>query len=212
MVDTLTIINHPLIQDKLTRMRDVNTPPPIFRGLMRQVGALLAYEAMRDLPVGERSIETPLETGVFPCLDGPNICLASVLRAGNGLLDGALDIAPEAQVAHLGFYRDEETLRPVEYYFNRPPNIEARCVFVVDPMLATGHSAIAAVEKLKQVGAQQMSFLCLLASPEGAQAFAKAHPDVRIYTASLDRQLSDKGYILPGLGDAGDRLYGTIDI
>ncbi len=209
MADTLTIINHPLIQDKLTRMRDQKTPPPEFRALMRQVGALLAYEAMRDLPICERVHETPLEAQPFPRLEGPEICLASILRAGNGLLDGALDIAPEAHVAHLGLYRDEETLEPVEYYFNKPPNIEARHVFVVDPMLATGHSGAAAVEKLKQAGAQQLTFICLLAAPEGVKAFADRHADVPIFTAALDRQLNEKGYILPGLGDAGDRLYGT---
>jgi uracil phosphoribosyltransferase len=170
---------------------------------------LLTYEVTKDLELGLREIETPMETGRFPWLEGRRICFVSILRAGNGLLDGMLDLVPDARVGHIGLYRDHATLKPVQYYMKLPEAIGEREVILVDPMLATGNSAIAAVKKLKEAGAKRLKFMCLLAAPEGAEAFGKAHPDVPVFTAALDRQLNDKGYILPGLGDAGDRIYGT---
>ena len=206
----LTIVDHPLVQHKLTEMRDKTTPPPIFRRRLREISFLLAYDAMKNLDVTTREIETPLEAGSFPALEGKDICLVSILRAGNGLLEGILDLVPEARVGHVGLYRDHETLEAVEYYFKVPEAIEARQIFVVDPMLATGHSSAAALTKLKEAGAKRMKFICLVAAPEGVDHLADQHPDVPIYTAALDRQLSEIGYILPGLGDAGDRIYGTV--
>jgi uracil phosphoribosyltransferase len=209
MPDNLTVVNHPLIQHKLTLMRRVETPTADFRRLLREISMLLAYEITRDLPITKQRIQTPLMGMNAPVLEGKKLCFVSILRAGNGLLDGMLDLLPSARVGHIGLYRDPETLVAIEYYYKVPQDLGDRLVIVVDPMLATGNSAIAAVEKLKQGGVQQMKFLCLLAAPEGVKAFGEAHPDVPIYTAALDERLNDHGYILPGLGDAGDRLYGT---
>ena len=205
----INIIDHPLIQHKLTLMRDQETSTRTFRALVNEVAMLLCYEVTRDLPLSTRSIQTPMETMNAPVLVGKKLCFVSVLRAGNGLLDGMLTLVPSARVGHVGLYRDHDTLEAVEYYYKVPQDISERLVVAVDPMLATANSAIAAVTRLKQGGAKNLRFLCLLAAPEGVKAFNEAHPDVALYTASVDRQLNDKGYILPGLGDAGDRIYGT---
>jgi uracil phosphoribosyltransferase len=205
----LTLIDHPLIQHKLTLMRDENTAAAVFRQLLREIAHLMAYEVLRDLPLDPVQITTPLETIQSPKLAGKKLCFISILRAGNGLLEGMLDLVPSARVGHVGLYRDPETLRPVEYYKKFPRALEDRLCIVVDPMLATGNSAVAAVQKVKGAGAKNIKFVCLLTAPEGVEVFAGAHPDVPIYTASIDRQLNDHGYILPGLGDAGDRIYGT---
>lgn len=204
-----TIVDHPLVQHKLTIMRDKATSTQGFRRLLREISLLLCYEVTRDLPVVHQTIETPICEMESPTLAGKKLVFASVLRAGNGLLEGMLDLVPSARVAHIGLYRDPETLKPVEYYFKAPEDLNERLVIVVDPMLATANSAIAAVEKLKQRGANNLRFLCLLAAPEGVAKFNEAHPDVSIYTASVDEKLNDHGYIVPGLGDAGDRMYGT---
>ncbi len=204
-----TIVDHPLVQHKLTIMRDKATSTQGFRRLLREISLLLCYEVTRDLPVVHQTIETPICEMESPTLAGKKLVFASVLRAGNGLLEGMLDLVPSARVAHIGLYRDPETLKPVEYYFKAPEDLNERLVIVVDPMLATANSAIAAVEKLKQRGANNLRFLCLLAAPEGVAKFNEAHPDVPIYTASVDEKLNDHGYIVPGLGDAGDRMYGT---
>lgn len=205
----ITIVDHPLVQHKLSLMRDKNQPTAYFRQLLRETALLLAYEVTRDLPLETKRIETPIEAMDAPVLSGKKLCFVSVLRAGNGLLEGMLDLLPSARVGHIGLYRDPETLEAVEYYYKVPQDIGERLVIVVDPMLATANSGIAAVDRLKQGGARQIKFLCLLAAPEGVAAFTAAHPDVPLYTAALDRELDDHGYILPGLGDAGDRLYGT---
>jgi len=203
------LVDHPLIQHKLTIMRKADTPSSLFRQLLQEISQLLTFEVCRDLKTEPVLIETPLETMEGQKLAGKKLCLVSILRAGNGLLDGMLDIIPSARVGHIGLYRDHETLKPVEYYLNLPDAIEDRLTLVVDPMLATGYSAIAAVDRLKKAGARQIKFVCLLAAPEGIDAFYDHHPDVPIYTAAIDRQLNDHGYIMPGLGDAGDRIYGT---
>ena len=203
------LVDHPLIQHKLTIMRKADTPSSLFRQLLQEISQLLTYEVCRDLKTEPVLIETPLETMEGQKLAGKKLCLVSILRAGNGLLDGMLDIIPSARVGHIGLYRDHESLKPVEYYLNLPDAIEDRLTLVVDPMLATGYSAIAAVDRLKKAGARQIKFVCLLAAPEGIDAFYDHHPDVPIYTAAIDRQLNDHGYIMPGLGDAGDRIYGT---
>ena len=208
-MDKITIVDHPLVQHKLTLMRDKDQPTAYFRQLLRETALLLAYEVTRDLPLETRRIETPIEPMEAPVLAGKKLCFVSVLRAGNGLLEGMLDLLPSARVGHVGLYRDPETLEAVEYYYKVPQDIGERLVIVVDPMLATANSGIAAVDRLKQGGARQIKFVCLLAAPEGVEAFSAAHPDVPLYTAALDRQLNDHGYILPGLGDAGDRIYGT---
>ena len=205
----LTLIDHPLIQHKLTLMRDANTAAAVFRQLLREIAHLMTYEVLRDLPLDPVDITTPLETIKSPKLAGKKLCFISILRAGNGLLEGMLDLVPSARVGHVGLYRDPETLRPVEYYMKLPRAIEDRLCIVVDPMLATGNSAVAAVSKVKESGAKNIKFVCLLTAPEGVEVFAEAHPDVPIFTASIDRELNDHGYILPGLGDAGDRIYGT---
>ena len=209
MTEQVTVVDHPLIQHKLTLMRRVDTPTADFRRLLREIAHLLAYEVTRDLPLTSQRIQTPLVAMEAPVLEGKKLCFVSILRAGNGLLEGMLDLLPSARVGHVGLYRDPGTLVAVEYYYKMPHDLEDRLIIVVDPMLATGNSAIAAVERLKQGGAKQLKFLCLLAAPEGAQAFSEAHPDVPVYTAAVDEKLNDHGYILPGLGDAGDRLYGT---
>lgn len=209
MAGMLTIIDHPLVQHKLTVLRDKATPNGTFRQVLREISLLLAYEVTKELDLTSAEIETPLERGRFPVLEGRRLCFVSILRAGNGLLDGMLDLVPEARVGHIGLYRDHQTLEAIEYYFKVPAELGERPVIVVDPMLATGHSAAAAVTRLKQAGARRIKFMCLLAAPEGARYFAQVHPDVPVYAAALDRELNEKGYILPGLGDAGDRIYGT---
>ena len=205
----VTVINHPLVQHKLTIMRDKHTSTAGFRRLLREISTLLCYEVTRDLEMTTTTIETPITEMEAPTLAGKKLVFASVLRAGNGLLEGMLDLVPAARVAHIGLYRDPKTLQAVEYYFKAPDALDERLTIVVDPMLATANSAIAAVERLKERGAKDIRFLCLLASPEGIANFQSAHPDVPIFTASIDKQLNDKGYIVPGLGDAGDRMYGT---
>ena len=209
MDSQITIVDHPLVQHKLTLMRDKEQPTAYFRQLLRETALLLAYEVTRDLPLEIKRVETPIEVMDAPVLSGKKLCFVSVLRAGNGLLEGMLDLMPSARVGHVGLYRDPETLEAVEYYYKVPQDIGERLVIVVDPMLATANSGIAAVDRLKQGGARRLKFVCLLAAPEGVAAFTAAHPDVPLYTAALDRQLNDHGYILPGLGDAGDRIYGT---
>ena len=204
-----TVVDHPLIQHKLTLMRRKETPTSLFRQLVNEIAMLLGYEVTRDLALTMRSIETPLEAMESPVLAGKKLCFVSILRAGNGLLDGMLMMMPSARVGHVGLYRDPTTLVAVEYYYKVPQDIGDRLAIVVDPMLATANSAIAALDRLKQGGAQKLKFVCLLASPEGVAAFNAAHPDVPVYTAAIDRELNDHGYILPGLGDAGDRIYGT---
>lgn len=204
-----TLVDHPLVKHKLTIMRDKNTSTSVFRTLLREISHLLCYEATRNLPLEMVEIETPLEIIQAPKLDGKKLVLASVLRAGNGLLEGMLDLVPAARVAHVGLYRNHDTLEAVEYYFKAPEDLGDRLVIVVDPMLATGNSAISAVDKLKQHGANNLRFVCLLAAPEGIERFNAAHPDVPIITAAIDSHLNENGYIVPGLGDAGDRMYGT---
>ena len=208
-MDGVTVISHPLVQHKLTIMRKKETSTASFRRLLREISTLLCYEVTRDLELTTERIETPLEEIDAPILEGKKLVFASILRAGNGLLEGMLELVPSARVAHIGVYRDHETLKPVEYYFKAPENLDARLIIVVDPMLATGNSSIAAIDKLKERGAKNMRFLCLLAAPEGIENFRKAHPDVPVFTASIDSHLNGKGYIMPGLGDAGDRMYGT---
>ncbi|CDX28127.1 MULTISPECIES: uracil phosphoribosyltransferase [unclassified Mesorhizobium] len=205
----VTVVDHPLVQHKLTIMRKKETSTAGFRRLLREISLLLGYEVTRNLELTTTMIETPIEEMEAPTLEGKKLVFASVLRAGNGLLEGLLDLVPAARVAHIGLYRDHETLEAVEYFFKAPSDLADRLVIVVDPMLATANSAIAAIDKLKGRGATNIRFLCLLAAPEGIERFTRAHPDVPIFTASIDRQLNDKGYIMPGLGDAGDRMYGT---
>jgi uracil phosphoribosyltransferase len=209
MTDHLTIVSHPLVQHKLTLMREKDTSTAVFRQLLREISQLLAYEVTRNLPMGTKRIETPLVEMDAPVLDGRKLALISILRAGNGLLDGMLELIPSARVGFVGLYRDEKTLQPVQYYFKVPDQLDQRVVIVVDPMLATGNSSSAAVDLLKQAGAKDIRFLCLLAAPEGVETMKKNHPDVPIVTAALDERLNDVGYILPGLGDAGDRMFGT---
>lgn len=204
-----TVVDHPLIQHKLTLMRDKDTPSAVFRQLLREISTLLTYEVLRDLPLTTKKIETPLEEMDAPVLAGKKLVFVSILRAGNGLLDGMLDLVPNARVGHVGLYRDPVTLAAVEYYMKVPKDIGDRLVIAVDPMLATANSAGAALTRLKEVGAKNMKFVSLLAAPEGIEALSTAHPDVPIYTAALDSHLNDHGYIVPGLGDAGDRMYGT---
>ncbi|MBK1622980.1 uracil phosphoribosyltransferase [Afifella marina DSM 2698] len=198
-----------MVQHKLTIMRDKATSTASFRRLLREIAALLTYEATRDLELTTTTIETPLATMEAPTLAGKKLVFASILRAGNGLLEGMLDLVPAARVAHVGLYRDPETLQPVEYYFKAPEDLHERVVIAVDPMLATANSAIAAIRGLKERGAKDIRFVCLLAAPEGVERFRAAHPDVPVVTAAIDSHLNDHGYILPGLGDAGDRMYGT---
>ncbi|RUT28189.1 uracil phosphoribosyltransferase [Arsenicitalea aurantiaca] len=208
-MQNVTVVDHPLIQHKLTLMRDRETSIAGFRRLLREIAHLLCYEVTRDLELEMIPIETPMQPMQSPTLKGKKLVFASILRAGNGLLEGMLDLVPAARVAHIGLYRDHDTLQPIEYYFKAPSNLEDRLIIVVDPMLATANSAIAAVEKLKERGADKLRFLCLLAAPEGVEKFSRAHPDVPIFTAAIDEHLNEKGYIIPGLGDAGDRMYGT---
>ena len=204
-----TVVDHPLVQHKLTLMRDTATPTSEFRRLLKEIAALLAYEVTRELPMKEVTIDTPVEQTKAPKLAGKKLALISILRAGNGLLDGIMELIPSARVGFVGLYRDPVTLQPVEYYFKVPEELDERLVIAVDPMLATGNSSAAAITKLKDAGATNIRFLCLLAAPEGITRMQEAHPDVPIVTASVDSHLNDHGYIVPGLGDAGDRMYGT---
>ncbi|UPH70809.1 uracil phosphoribosyltransferase [Abyssibius alkaniclasticus] len=205
----LTVVKHPLVQHKLTKMRERGTSTAKFRQLLREISLLIGYEVTRNLPMTTTDIDTPLEEMEAPILKGKKLALISILRAGNGLLDGVLELIPSARVGFVGLYRDEETLQPVQYYFKVPKELEQRVVIAVDPMLATGNSSVAAIDLLKKAGAKDIRFLCLLAAPEGIKRMKEAHPDVPIITAAVDRQLSEIGYILPGLGDAGDRMFGT---
>lgn len=209
MTKQFNLINHPLIQHKLTFMRSEETATDNFRRLLREISQMLAYEVTRDLPTEMVRITTPLASIDAPVISGKKLCLVSILRAGNGMLDGMLDVLPAARVGHIGLYRDPETLEPVEYYFKVPEDIGERLVIVVDPMLATGNSAIAALNRLKESGASTLKYVCLLAAPEGLAALQAAHPDVPITSAALDDHLNAHGYIVPGLGDAGDRMFGT---
>jgi uracil phosphoribosyltransferase len=203
------VINHPLVQHKLTLMRQKSASTTSFRTLLNELAMLLAYEVTRDMPTQDVQIETPLETMTAQVIDGKKLVLVSILRAGTGILDGMLTVVPGARVGHIGLYRDPKTLQAVEYYFKMPKDMPERDVVVVDPMLATGNSAIAAIERVKALKPKSIKFVCLLTCPEGIAALRKAHPDVAIFTAAVDRQLNDHGYILPGLGDAGDRIFGT---
>lgn len=205
----LNHVTHPLVQHKLTLMREKNTSTAVFRQLLREISQLLAYEVTRGLPMTTKRIDTPLEPMDAPVLDGKKLALVSILRAGNGLLDGVLELIPSARVGFVGLYRDEETLEPVQYYFKVPTEMSERLVIAVDPMLATGNSSVAAIDLLKKSGAKNIRFLCLLASPEGIARMKAAHPDVPIVTAAVDSHLNEQGYIVPGLGDAGDRMFGT---
>lgn len=205
----LTIVTHPLVQHKLSLIRDKERSTNGFRRMVREIAMLLAYEVTRELPMTTKRIETPLETMDAPMIDGKKLVLAPILRAGIALAEGMLELIPAARVAHVGIYRDHDTLEAIEYFFKSPQDLADRLVIVTDPMLATGNSAIAAIDRLKARGAHDIRFVCLLAAPEGVEALRKAHPDVPIFTAALDRQLNEKGYICPGLGDAGDRIYGT---
>ena len=205
----LTVVDHPLVQHKLSLMRDRDTPTAEFRRLLREISLLLAYEATRELPVEDTEIDTPLERGTFPLLSGKKLCLVSILRAGNGILDGMLDLLPSARVGHIGIYREPRTLEAIEYYLKLPDDLLERDVILVDPMLATGNSAVAAISRLVELKARSIKFVCLVAAPEGADKVSAIFPEVTIVAAALDRCLDSHGYILPGLGDAGDRLFGT---
>ena len=209
MSQHLTVVDHPLIQHKLTLMRDKETSTKSFRQLLREISALLAYETTRNMEMTTKHIETPVGPMEAPILEGKKLALVSILRAGNGLLDGILELIPTARVGFVGLYRDEETLKPVQYYFKVPSELGERLVIAVDPMLATGNSSAAAIDLLKEAGAKNIIFMCLLAAPEGVARMKEAHPDVPIITAALDEKLNEKGYIVPGLGDAGDRMFGT---
>lgn len=209
MLKPLNLIRHPLIQHKLTYMRDEETSTDNFRRLLREISQMLAYEATRDLATEMMAIRTPLAGMLSPVISGKKLCLVSILRAGNGMLDGMLDVLPAARVGHIGLYRDPQTLQAIEYYFKVPDDIGERLVIVVDPMLATGNSAIAALDRLKKAGASTIKYVCLLAAPEGVAALQAGHPDVEITAVALDECLNDHGYITPGLGDAGDRMFGT---
>lgn len=203
------VVNHPLVQHKLTLMRSKDASTNSFRRLLNELSLLMTYEVTRDMPTQDLVVQTPLETMTGQVIDGKKLVFVSILRAGNGILDGMLRVVPSARVGHIGLYRDPKTLTAVEYYFKMPPDMHERDAIVVDPMLATGHSAIAAIDRLKECRPKSIKFVCLLTCPEGLAALQKAHPDVPIYTAAIDRQLNEHGYILPGLGDAGDRIFGT---
>jgi len=209
MYPTVHVAGHPLVQHKLTLMRRKETPTAEFRRLLREIAMLLAYEVTRDLPLTTEKIETPVAPMQAPVLAGKKLCVVSILRAGNGLLEGFLDLIPSARVGHIGLYRDPHTLEPVEYYMKVPQDIDERLTVALDPMLATGHSAAAACQRLRDAGAKNLRMVTLLAAPEGLKVFCEAFPDVPLYTAAIDDRLNDHAYIVPGLGDAGDRLYGT---
>ena len=206
---TITVVSHPLVQHKLTLMRERDTSTAGFRQLLREISLLLAYEVTRDLPLEEVEIETPLARMQTPILSGRKLVFAPILRAGMGFVDGMLDLVPSARIAHIGLYRDPKTLQAVEYYFKAPPDVAERLVVVLDPMLATANSAVAAVDRLKERGCKELRLVCLLAAPEGIERFHGAHPEVPIWTAAIDSHLDSHGYIVPGLGDAGDRMFGT---
>ncbi|MRD48471.1 uracil phosphoribosyltransferase [Caenimonas koreensis] len=208
-MNNVHLVDHPLVQHKLTLMRKKEASTTSFRTLLNELASLMAYEVTRDMALQDVVIETPLEPMTGKMIDGKKLVFVSILRAGTGILDGMLTVVPGARVGHIGLYRDPKTLKAVEYYFKMPQAMRDRDVVVVDPMLATGNSAIAAVERLKQLHPKSIKFVCLLTCPEGLKAFTTAHPDVPVYTAAIDRQLNDHGYILPGLGDAGDRIFGT---
>ena len=208
-MDGLTIVSHPLVQHKLTILRNRDTPSQLFRAVVRETATLLCYEVTRDLPTAPVRIETPVAETDVPALAGKKLVIAPILRAGLAMAEGMLDLLPLARVAHIGLYRDPVTLQAVEYYFKTPEDVDQRLVIIVDPMLATGHTAIAAIDRLKEAGVAEMRFVCLLASRPGAEAVRAAHPDVPIWAAAMDEELNDHGYIVPGLGDAGDRTYGT---
>jgi uracil phosphoribosyltransferase len=209
MNENVFIMNHPLIQHKLTFMRDEQTGTKHFRELVSEVATLMCYEATRDLPLEEVEITTPMQKTVTKVISGRKLAFVPILRAGLGMVDGMLNLVPSAKVGHIGLYRDHETLKPVEYYNKLPPDVEDREVIVLDPMLATGGSAVDAITIVKKSNPKNIKFLCIIAAPEGIKALTEAHPDVHIYCAAVDEKLSDKGYILPGLGDAGDRIFGT---
>jgi uracil phosphoribosyltransferase len=209
MAGDVVVIDHPVVKHKLTQMRDKQSPPHEFRRHLREISMLCTYEVTRDLPLTERDIETPVGPMRAPTLAERKLCLVSILRAGNGIVDGMLEVLPSASVGHIGLYRDPETLVAVEYYFKMPEDVDQRHMFVADPMLATANSAIAAVSRLKETNPLSMKLVCLVAAPEGIAAFHDEHPDITIYTAAVDSHLNEHGYIVPGLGDAGDRLYGT---
>lgn len=207
--DKVHLVDHPLVQHKLTLMRRKDASTNTFRTLLNELSMLMAYEVTRDMPMQDIEIETPLEKTTSKVIDGKKLVFVSILRAGNGILEGMLSVVPGARVGHVGLYRDPKTLTAVEYYFKMPHDMEERDIVIVDPMLATGNSAIAAVERLKELNPKSIKFVCLLTCPEGIKALQTAHPDVPIYTAAIDRELNSHGYILPGLGDAGDRIFGT---
>ena len=209
MPRTVHVLDHPLIQHKLTLMRKKETSTTSFRRLLTEIGSLMAYEVTREMPMHEVEIETPLEKMTARLIDGKKLVFVPILRAGTGLLDGFLSVVPGARVGHVGLYRDPKTLVAIEYYFKMPGGMAERDAIVIDPMLATGHSAVAAVERLKETHPRSIRYVCLVSCPEGVRTFHEAHPDVVVYTAAIDRQLNDHGYILPGLGDAGDRIFGT---
>jgi uracil phosphoribosyltransferase len=209
MAGKVHVIDHPLVQHKLTLMRSKETSTSKFRSLLREISMLLAYEVWRDLKTTLVQIETPIAPMMAPVLDGKKTAIIAILRAGGGILEGMLDVLPSARIGHIGLYRDPKTLAPVEYYYKVPENLESRDVIVVDPMLATGNSAVAAVSRLKESGPRSIKFVCLLTCPEGLAAFHRAHPDISVFTAAIDERLNEKSYIVPGLGDAGDRLFGT---
>jgi uracil phosphoribosyltransferase len=208
-MEGVTVVDHPLVQHKLTLMRDKNRSTKGFRQLLNEIGMLLCYEVTRDLPIETVEVETPLTTTQAPQIAGKKLVFAPILRAGVGFLDGMLTLVPSARVAHIGLYRDPESLQAVEYYFKAPSDLADRTILILDPMLATANSAVAAIDRLKERGARDMRFVCLLAAPEGIEKLRGAHPDVRIWTAAIDSHLNDHGYIVPGLGDAGDRMFGT---
>ena len=208
-MSTVNVVDHPLVQHKLTLMRDKTVSTKGFRQLMNEIGMLLCYEVTRSLPLELVEIETPLAKTMKPTIAGKKLVFAPILRAGMGFLDGMLNLVPSARVAHIGLYRDPKTLKAVEYYFKAPTDIADRLVIVMDPMLATANSAVAAISRLKERGVKDLRFVCLLAAPEGIEHLTRAHPDVEIWTAAIDERLNDHGYIVPGLGDAGDRMFGT---
>lgn len=205
----VSIIDHPLVQHKLSIMRDRDLSTNKFRTLLHEIAMLMGYEVLRDLPLEDVEVDTPFETMRTPMLAGKKLCIVSIQRAGNALMEGMINLIPSARVGHIGLYRDPDTLVPVEYYLKMPEDLDQRSVIVVDPMLATGHSAIAAIDRVKQYEGSNIKFVCLVASPQGVDALREAHPDVHIYAASIDRELDENGYIRPGIGDAGDRMYGT---
>ena len=205
----LHVIDHPLVQHKLTLMRRKDASTNTFRTLLNELSMLMAYEVTRDMAMQDIEIETPLEITTSKVIDGKKLVFVSILRAGNGILEGMLNVVPGARVGHVGLYRDPKTLTAIEYYFKMPHDMQARDVIIVDPMLATGNSAIAAIDRVKELSPKSIKFVCLLTCPEGIAALQKAHPDVPLYTAAIDRELNSHGYILPGLGDAGDRIFGT---